>query len=190
MTGSPQTASRALSTISVEGFKRAAQILDNEAPIGPRTQLLPAEVCKRVIERIDVEPARCDRSDATDFVAALLRCYPDFRAHDAKGYALALFDLFAAYPRSIGSRIVDPVSGLPSRLKFTPKIADVKEALEAEVKRRALIRANAVWHMREKERRDEERAKEAEFERNRPSAEQRAEQVRLLLGSLTVKTVA
>lgn len=178
MTASPQTASRALSTISVEGFKRAAQILDSEAPIGPRTQLLPVEVCRRVVERIDVEPPRCDRADATDFVAALLRCYPDFKAHDAKGYALALFDLFAAYPRSIGSRVVDPVNGLPSRLKFTPKIADVKEALEVEVKRRALIRANAVWHMREKERRDEERAAEAEFERNRPSAEERARQAR------------
>ena len=178
MTGSLQAASRTLSTISVEGFKRAAQILDSEAPVGPRTQLVPAEVCRRVVERIDVEPARCERSDATDFVAALLRCYPDFKAHDAKGYALALFDLFAAYPRSIGSRVVDPVNGLPSRLKFTPKIADVKEALEAEVKRRALIRANALWHIREKERRDEERQAEAEFERNRPPAEERVRQAR------------
>lgn len=175
-----QTQSSPLSTISHKGFEAAVSILDDEREIGPRTQLLPIEVCEKVIAKIDADP-KCTDSDATDLVALLLRNYPDFKAHDAKGYTLALWHVFKAYPRSIGSRVVDPLKGLPSTLKFTPKSADLVGALDAEVARRKLIRANALSHIAEKKRRQKAEAEEAEFHAKLPSIDERKAQVERLL---------
>lgn len=139
------------------------------------------EVCEQIVRRIDAEPRRCPQAEATELVAMLLRNYPEFKVHDAKGYTMALFELFSAYPKSIGTRVVDTVTGLPSRLKYTPKAAEVSEALVAEIKRRDLIRANALSHKRERDRRDESSRAEREFQAGRPSAEHRRQQVVELL---------
>lgn len=183
-----QTQSSPLSTISHKGFEAAVAILDDEREVGPRTQLLPIEVCEKVIAKIDADP-KCTDTDATDLVALLLRNYPDFKAHDAKGYTLALWHVFKAYPRSIGSRVVDPVKGLPAKLKFTPKSADLVQALDAEVARRKLIKANALSHIAEKRRRLKAEAEEAAFNAQLPTAEERKAQVERLLKRRPLNTI-
>lgn len=161
------------STISDRGFSEAVKVLDDEAEIGPRTVLVPEPVCRAVVERIDAEPRHSDQATASHLTALLLRCWPDFKPAEHKAYVVALHDLFMAYPRSLGLRVTDPVNGLPSRLKFHPKVADVAEALRDAVKRRDLIRANALTHIRERQRRETEARDAAAFEASRPSVERR-----------------
>lgn len=169
------------STISDRGLSEAARILDDEAEIGARTQLVPVHVCHAVVERIDTEPHHCDQDSASTLTALLLRCWPDFKPAEHKAFVVALHKVFSAYPKSIGLRVVDPVKGLPSRLNFHPKVADVSEALRDEVKRRDLIRANALSHIRERERREEEARAETEWMHNRPNAKTRRVQAQALL---------
>ena len=169
------------STISDRGFSEAVKVLDDEAEIGPRTVLVPEPVCRAVVERIDAEPRHSDQATASHLTALLLRCWPDFKPAEHKAYVVALHDLFMAYPRSLGLRVTDPVNGLPSRLKFHPKVADVAEALRDAVKRRDLIRANALNHIRERERREAEARAETEWMHNRPNAETRRVQAQALL---------
>lgn len=169
------------STISDRGLSEAARVLDDEAEVGARTQLVPVHVCRAVVERIDGEPHHCDQDTASTLTALLLRCWPDFKPAEHKAFVVALHKVFSAYPKSIGLRVVDPVKGLPSRLKFHPKVADVSEALRDEVKRRDLIRANALSHIRERERREAEAKADAAFEASRPDIEVRKRQAEELL---------
>ena len=169
------------STISDRGLSEAARVLDDHTDIGARTQLVPVHVCRAVVERIDGEPLHCDQDTASTLTALLLRCWPDFKPAEHKAFVVALHKVFSAYPKSLGLRVVDPVNGLPSRLKFHPKVADVSEALRDEVKRRDLIRANALSHIRERERREVEAKAENEWLNNRPDAETRRMQAQALL---------
>lgn len=169
------------STISDRGLSEAARILDDAAEIGARTQLIPVHVCHAVVQRINAEPTHCDQGTASTLTALLLRCWPDFKPAEHKAFVVALHKVFSAYPKSLGLRVVDPVNGLPSRLKYHPKVADVSEALRDEVKRRDLIRANALNHIRERERREAEAKAEAEFEASRPDIEVRRQQAEALL---------
>lgn len=62
----------------------------------------------------------------------LVGFFPTGKPNNPDIYIRGLAMLFAAYPKSWGEAVLDPVSGLPSRLRFMPSIADLKEALEAE----------------------------------------------------------
>jgi len=168
--------------MSESGFEKAVEILDTLEVVGPRTQLLPRSVCEAVVAKIDGEPMECGGQCAIELTARLLRNYPDFKAHDAKGYVLALKELFAVYPLSVCYRATGR-EGLAGKLQFTPKTADVKKALDDEMKRRDLIRANAKWHMQEADNRLEARKAEVDFNKRYPDAETRKAQVAQLLGA-------
>jgi hypothetical protein len=80
-------------------------------------------------------------------------------------------------------RVVDPVTGLPSRMKFLPTMAEINEAIAVERTRRSQIRATAAWMLREHDRRkaeEEERAKWAHL--SPEELERRRAQVAALLG--------
>lgn len=138
---------------------------------------------------IEREPMETDPAIAAEFAARLVACYPDLKPADPKRYALSLTKVFASYPESLGRRVVDPVNGLPGRLAYNPKPADVRRALEDELSKRRIIRANALWHVQEGERRAAERHKREEFERNRPASEQRRRTVDELLATLKPQTL-
>ena len=167
--------------MSENGYEKAVKILDTIEVVGPRTQLLPRSTCEAVVAKIDAEPVECGSQFAVELTARLLRNYPDFKAHDAKGYVLALKELFSVYPLSVCYRATGK-EGLAGKLQFTPKTADVKKALDAEMKRRDLIRANAKWNMQEADDRLEARKAEEEFNSRYPDLETRKAQVAQLLG--------
>lgn len=158
-------------------------ILNTMDEVNSRTRLLPVEICKAVIERIDREAPKTDLGVAHEFALRLLGCYPNLKAHDPKAYTASLVAVFASYPPSIGKRVADPVRGLGAKLKYDPKVADLTEALEAEVKRRGIIRGNALWHMQERESRLKLAEAEKEFEGRRLSPEARKAQVEKLIGA-------
>lgn len=136
-----------------------------------------------MISRIDAEPLKTDPALAHELTLRLLSCYPNLTPHEPERYAASLVATFAAFPPSVGRRVADPVRGLAARLKFSPSVFDVAEALKAEVERRTLIRANAMWHTQERERRERAAEAERDYQANRPSMEARAAQVARLLGA-------
>lgn len=73
----------------------------------------------------------CDEREAQGFVLALMGFYRDHGQIDPKIYNAGLKRVFMAYPREAVAAVVDPVHGLPSKLKWLPTPADVTDALKA-----------------------------------------------------------
>jgi hypothetical protein len=60
--------------------------------------------------------------------------YPLAKPSEADGFIAGCVAILAHYPPEVIAVVVDPVRGLPSKLKFMPTIADIKEACESEAK--------------------------------------------------------
>jgi hypothetical protein len=88
----------------------------------------------------------CDPSVAADRARILLGCYRKGDANDPEVYAGAMISVLSRYPESVARSVTEPATGLPSRLKWLPSVAEVVEACEAEMNylRRALKRQQAI----------------------------------------------
>lgn len=152
--------------------------------LGTSTQLLPRSDCETVVQEIDGRSTRlASELEAIDATKALLGMYPARHVHDSDTYGRALATVFMAAELDFVRRVVDPINGLPSRLKYLPTIAEVNEALAAERTRRSQIRATAAWMIREHDRRKaelEERERWAHL--GEDEMERRRAQVAALLG--------
>lgn len=126
----------------------------------------------------------CPAAEAATFAGQLVNYYPAREVNDARSYIAALTALFAAFPRAFAKRVCDPVTGLPSRLKFLPTLAEVREALDAEATRRKRIAANAQYVLDQAAKRAAEAEEEARFNAKHPGAPERARQVQELLRGL------
>lgn len=77
----------------------------------------------------------------------LFGCYPAGSANDPEMFITAATAMLASYPELVVERVCDPLRGLPSKNKFLPAIAEIREACEREM----------IWHdvveRRERERR-------------------------------------
>lgn len=135
-----------------------------------------------MVARIDAEPTQCGDKAAAIFVHRLLGNYPDYRPHNPQQHQRSLAEIFAVYRQSICEAVIDPVHGLPGRLAFVPKPAELREALEAEHKRIDLIRANALTHIQERQRRIREAEEAARYKPG--TAEERKARVDKLLAGL------
>lgn len=177
-----RTGQQALTTpISPTGFENASKILDTTSAVNGQTRLLPDSVCQSVVDWIDAEPVECGDKAAAIFVVRLIGCYPDYRAHNPQQHQRSLAEVFSAYRQSICEAVLNPVTGLPGRLAFIPKPAELREALEAERRRIDNIRANALTHIQERRRRIKEAEEEARYKPG--TCEERKAQVdRLLAG--------
>lgn len=68
----------------------------------------------------------------------LLGCYRTGDANDPAVYSGAVIAVLSDYPLEVIRAVVDPRAGLPSRSKWLPTIAEIKEACETiEAPRRA-----------------------------------------------------
>lgn len=170
-------------------FEKAVATLAIQDRITAATNLLPRPTALEIAAMIDREPTTTDPATANEFARRLIACYPDLKPADPQRYVVSLAKVFASYPESLGRRVVDPAWGLPSKLSYSPKVADLTKALEAEMSRRRIIRANALWHVQEGERRAAKAHRDAEWERNRPDMEQRRRTVDELLATLKPQTL-
>ena len=57
-------------------------------------------------------------------------CPPQDVANDSRMFLVGVVELFLAYPESIVERAISVVDGLPSKHKWAPRIAEIKEHLE------------------------------------------------------------
>ena len=120
--------------------------------------------------------------EATDYAKQLLGSYPAREVNDAQAYAMGISAMLSAYPAKYVRAVCNPVTGLPSRLKWLPTLAETKEALEGEKLRRERIIANAMWVMRAANEKRDAAELEARISAGRKTQEERAQQVKELLG--------
>jgi hypothetical protein len=159
------------------------RLLDVDDPRSIGRTVTAAEA-QAVLDSIEGRDTPCSPTDAAEAVGRLLGLYPGREITDARTYAQGLTAMLAAYPRDFVKRVCNPVTGLPSRLKFLPTLADLREALDAERLRRDRIAASARWVLAQAARQRKEADEEAAFEANRPSAEERSRRVRELINGL------
>jgi len=142
------------------------EFVEREAEIGldGRTKLLPAGLALSLMAAIDSRSGRnCSEDEARGAAEFLVGQYPARSVHNADIFAKSMTAMFAAYPRDLAKRVTNPVTGLASRLKFLPTLAEVKEALDAEKSRRFRLRATAKWMLDEHERRKAAAEEEAKW---------------------------
>ncbi len=176
--------------ISETGLQRAIHLLGKLDEVTSRTRLLAPVDAERVIAGVDDRMQPCSRNEAATLVAQLVGAYPDIAmmrddpstSKDFALYTLKLHEAFSQFSFAIGQAIVHGGTGLPAENPYKPKPSDVVAFGRKLVARLTDAKTMAQRHLAESKRRREEKAREAEFERNRPSAEERQRQVQEALG--------
>lgn len=130
---------------------------ETESRTDSLTRLIPPSDCAAIIALVDARgEAKPTEIRAVEMAKFLMGMYPARQVNNADVFMTAASALFAAYDQDFIKRVCDPIDGLPSRLKYLPTIAEIKEALEAEKARRFKIRATANWMLKEHDRRKAE----------------------------------
>jgi hypothetical protein len=88
----------------------------------------------------------------------LLGCYRTGDAHDPEIYVTAAVAVLSDYPLDIVNAVTDPRTGIPSRIKWLPTIAEIKDACEDIAGPR---RRMAEWETRSRAQLDERAQLEA-----------------------------
>jgi hypothetical protein len=90
--------------------------------------------------------------EIVSFGRRLLGMYRKDDFSDPVMFVKALSAVFSAYPAAICEEVLDPLTGIPSQLKFTPALCEVKDALDAAMLRHQMIvsRACAIPEERKK----------------------------------------
>jgi hypothetical protein len=83
----------------------------------------------------------CALSIVAERTAVLLGAYREVGAHDPEVFVRAITAVLSEYPEETVRKVTDPARGIPSKLKWPPSIAEIREACEAEV---GHIRRNAA----------------------------------------------
>lgn len=78
----------------------------------------------------------CPEKQAAVFATMLFACYRAAEASEPAIYMAAAKKILQCYSEDSARSVCDPVNGLPSKLKFLPSIAEIKEACE---------KANGSW---------------------------------------------
>lgn len=178
----PSTASRPISRAVVQ----ALEAEDWRSSI----RIVKVEEAQAVLRELDGRDELCPPAVAAQAARSLLGLYPTTRdIQDPDTYAAGLTALMAAYPTDFVKRVVNPVTGLASRLKFVPTLADVREALEAERARRNRILSCAITVIQETEKARQKADDEARWAKQLPPPVERAKYVqRLVRGGIKSTT--
>ena len=75
------------------------------------------------------------RQQAAMMAKRLFDFYPAQEAGNPETVLAGVVELFEHYPPELAARAVSPVFGLPSKHKFMPRIAEIKEYLDAQLPR-------------------------------------------------------
>jgi hypothetical protein len=179
-------------------MSKATRLFAKIDEVTERTQLLQPADAHRLIAGVDERLVLCTRNEASILVVQLLGAYPDIAmmrddpstSKDFALYIVKLHEAFSQFSYAIGLAIVHGGTGLPAKSPYKPKPNDITKFGEAERDKLLAVKTMAQRHIAEAKRRAEEKAKVEHFERNRPSAERRAEQVRELLHNFAERKLA
>ena len=112
---------------------------------------MPADECRALLDSAAALPATTPADDASAMARTMIGVYPRADVMDPATYVTAVAGTLAAFPPHVSRKVADPIHGLPSRLKFLPRVAEVREACEAEAQRQRTILARARWMLQEHE---------------------------------------
>lgn len=98
----------------------------DELPDGEADKLLA------VAENAETKLRRASAEDASKLARQLMGCYRGRDFIDAETFAAALAMTLSAHPIEVARLVCDPLVGIPSRLKFPPSLAEVREEIEVE----------------------------------------------------------
>jgi hypothetical protein len=90
-----------------------------------------------------------DLTLATERARLLVGCYRKDDAGDPEVFARAVVAVLMRYPPDVVGQVTEPATGLPSRLKWLPSIAEIVEACD--------VAMAPILRRRERERLEEER---------------------------------
>jgi hypothetical protein len=177
------------STTSTATLPSVVQRLDSDSQTNLEAVVTVAQATA-ILDAMTGRDHHCDAETAATLARNLVGMYPAREVHDAKAYAAGMTAVLMAHPADFVRRVCDPARGLPSRLKWLPTLADVTEAITAERNRRERIASNARYVIAHHDARKREAEEQAEFEANRPSAEDRARQVAEAMARLKAMPIA
>jgi hypothetical protein len=80
--------------------------------------------------------ANCEPEVAAARATILFGYYPRNEANDPEIFIAGATAMLSSYPEVVVERVCDPIRGLPSKNKFLPSIAEIRETCEREM----------VWH--------------------------------------------
>lgn len=158
--------------------------MDSESPVGLIGRVSTKDA-RSMMAALSDGTHKCPEDVLDDAVMQLIGSYPAREVTDAKTLTKGVKALFGAYPFYAVQRVINPVTGLPSRLKFFPTLAEIREALDAEMIRRGRIARNCKHIIDAEAKAIEDR----EFERNRLPAEERARRVKEILSQAHFGTI-
>lgn len=133
----------------------------------------PPNTVAEAIETLSPFPKSGSRNAATA-ASRLLSFYPSQTPNSPREYLAAVTALLADYPQEVVDKVCDPRTGIATRCKFLPTIAEISEELSGH-----MLVHNRNW--REEYRRQQEAPR---VEREKPTPEQ-IERVRKLAESVT-----
>lgn len=73
---------------------------------------------------------RCSSRRALELATAMAGMFKPDRETDERAFLPIFAKLFELYPESVALAVANPITGLPSKLKFFPSIAEVRAACE------------------------------------------------------------
>lgn len=148
-----------------------------EKGIDPYAVMIPRSKAEAILAAINSRTGEgMSPERAMGAAKTLMGFFPAKAFNNPEVFAAGLSVLLASYHEDFVRRVCDPVDGLPVRLKFTLTLFDVKEALEAERKRRDLIRMAAQAVITEYDRRAAARAEEQRWKMTPEEMERRRQQ--------------
>ena len=69
------------------------------------------------------------QQEAATAAKQILGFYPEIPASDPRSFAAGLVQTLSIFPRAVIERATDPITGIPSRVKFL-NLAEIREILE------------------------------------------------------------
>lgn len=96
---------------------------------GSQLSAQPANTVAQAIQTLTQFP-KAGRKVAASASERLFACYPQATPNRPQEYTAAVIALLEEYPAEIVERVTDPKTGLATRCKFLPTIAEITEALE------------------------------------------------------------
>jgi hypothetical protein len=78
-------------------------------------------------------PRNIDLAGAAERTRIMLGCYRDWGDRDPEIYTRAIVSVLPRYPECVAIAVTEPATGIPSKIRRQPEIADVVEACEVEM---------------------------------------------------------
>jgi hypothetical protein len=71
-----------------------------------------------------------EKAQYLDAARMLLGCYRTGEANDPDVYIAAVVRVLSGYPIEVVHHVIDPLTGIPSKIEWLPKLSEIKQACE------------------------------------------------------------